>query len=157
MSTLSQFVGGRGGIKPTGLINGSSSLTRVMFLSEPQWCKKMQTGLQTANVLSTVLSLSGKGVIDFLSVCSGDSTSRTHRIKVTIDGIVIFDATSAAAAAAFHQHVVIGAITAINDTANYSGIVGQPLIFDTSLLIEYASSITETGYSFIYARYTPKA
>ena len=116
--------------------------------------KTVLSGALTANTLATILSLSGTGVVSFVAAESVDATSRTHRIKITLDGVVVFDATSAAVATVQAVCPVIGAITNATGTAT-SVVTFEPLAFNASLLIEYASSVTETDKSAIGYRYYP--
>jgi len=149
------------GIKPNGLLNGSSSLPTVSVASGTVTpyggVKTLITGAQTASVLSTALNLSGKGSIDFLMLTSIDSFSKTHRVVVTLDGVVVFDSTSSAVGSTSVFFPIIGAVAVCDASQNNYSVVGYPLIFDRSLLIQYASSITETNKTRINVRYTPRA
>jgi len=127
----------------TGVVNqiSSTEVTRTV--------KTTSLGAVTANILKSALSVSGSGQIDLLFTINGDATSRTHRIKVTIDGLVVFDSTSAAINAAPSGTSIIGTIP----SATGIPVVFQPTYFNTSLLVEVASSLTETstiviGYNY---------
>jgi hypothetical protein len=89
----------------------------------------------TAGTLKTILSLTGSGAIYSLTARMADGTSRTMRIKITIDGTVAFDSTS-------------GSPTAVN----YGGlIITNDTPFAVSLLIEAATSNTESApFVFTY-------
>lgn len=157
MSVLSQFSGG-GIPRPAGLINGANTLSAfniitdaTVFTVNDGVLKVVATGALTANTLSTILSLSGKGVISYLGALPVDTTSRTHRFKVTLDGTVIYDATSSATTAVTRLMNVIGQI--YQPAANSSVVVTEPIFFNTSLLIEYASSVSETAKTTIAYRY----
>lgn len=114
--------------------------------------KTVLSGACTAGVLKTVLSLSGSGVVSFLAASSADTTSRTHSLKVTLDGVVIFDATSTNVVATTSVVSAIGAVS--QPVASYAATVTfEPLAFTSSLLVEYASSLTETNLSNIGYRY----
>ena len=154
MSSLSQFVGG-GGIRPRGLINGVSLVTPVvagtgLSSASIQGVNITTSGAQTANTLTTVLSLSGQGAIEFLCCASNDATSRTHRMVVTIDGSVIYDGTTAAIATAINWLTPIGYL--FNVSASVVA-VPEPLVFNTSLLVQYASSLSETSKTNFAYRY----
>lgn len=149
MSVLSQFSGG-GIPRPAGTLNGTAALspqiTDIVAATglAAVNAKTALSGALTANTLATVLSLSGKGVISFLACAPVDATSRTHRYKITLDGTVIFDATSGATNSTQHYVPVIGALLNLSSTYSVYSIVPEPLFFNTSLLIEYASSVSET-------------
>lgn len=148
------------GIHPTGLINGASTASladnTVLLNNSTRGLPNSMitlaaTGALSAGVLATVLSLSGRGAISFLA-CSGvDTTARTHRLKVTLDGVVIFDATTASTSNAGSVLAAIGFFIP-SSTVNAAPIF-EPLVFNSSLLVEYASSVTETAKSIIAYRY----
>ena len=148
--------GGGSGLKPKSIVteqlapifwfgNASSSIRGYKVLS----------GACTSNTLKTILSVTGKGAISKLFLAAMDTTSRTHRIKITIDGTVIYDSTSAANST---QDVapVIGNVSYTAYSSNHVLDMGEfPLFFDYSLLVEYATSLTETDKTRIgYIYYT---
>ena len=160
MSSLSQFSGG-GAPVPTGVLNGTAVLralttdaaTNGPLAADTLNAKSVLTVALTANTLSTILSLSGSGTIDFLACQSWDSTSRTHRMKVTLDGTVIFDATSRAVASVAKYLPVIGSLVNLSSAAPTMSVIPQTIMFNTSLLVEYASSISETAKSYVSYNY----
>jgi len=98
------------------------------------------SGALTANTLVDLINESGSaGEISHFALKTNDATARTIRVVVTIDGIVIFDRTSATISA--------------NDVGIY--LAGQynvalnvdlpPIKYTNSKRIQYASSLTETG------------
>lgn len=144
--------------RPTGTLDGVSAfrscvgVTSYPFDNAPT--KVVVSGACTANTLKTILSLSGNGVISALGVGSGDVTSRTHRIKVTLDGVVIFDATTAATTSLTTAFMVIGSVNYLVASVGAT-VAFEPLAFNQSLLVQYASSITETDKAYIGYRYYP--
>lgn len=100
------------------------------------------SGAMTADALKTAYSASGRGRVNFLSIYAADSTSRTIRIKITVNGSeVIYDKTSAAISAGGSGVCAVGAVS--------SGVTGSPVSFQPvdytdGILIEFASSLTET-------------
>ncbi len=148
------------GIRPAGRINGvsvasiidSSVLINNSTRGLPNSLVTLAaTGALTADILSTVLSLSGRGAISFLACGGLDTTARTHRLKVTLDGVVIYDATTASTSNAGSVLAVIGSFAPSATTT--PAIVFEPLVFNSSLLVEYASGVTETAKSVIAYRY----
>lgn len=145
MSTLSQF---GGGVKPpTALINYCSDAGSYTTANAPgsYSLKRTLSGATTANTLKSVLNITGSGVISFLSAHCADGTSRTVRLKVTLDGVVVFDTTSIALSTAGFGLIAIGDPTAFD-----------PITFNKSLLVEIASSLSETDklYTNYYYRLT---
>lgn len=112
------------------------------------------SGACTAGVLKTILSITGRGAISGLFLASVDTTFRTHRVKITLDGVVVFDSTTSVV---YDQAVVpvIGAISVAGPSGSPVGIVENPIMFDQSLLVEYATSVTENDKTkFVYTYYT---
>ena len=140
MSNLSQFFG-VGGVKPTSI---DAPMTPISAPTSSTGFRttNVNSGACTLNTLKTVLSVTGKGALTRLWLASADTTSRTHRIKITMDGTVVFDKTSSAVTTA--TPIVIHGDLTVGSGTNGPLIEGTPLIFDSSLLIEYATSITET-------------
>ena len=136
MSTSSQFTGAR---KIASIVNkwsaGSVALSANQH-SVPN-CKSYASSSVAVNALQTMLSISsGRGVLNFVSAYVGSATSRTVRIKVTIDGTVIFDATSAATTTTNDGMVAIGSYGIATLVATF-----QPVEFKSSCLVEIASSV----------------
>lgn len=107
----------------------------------------------SANVLTTILSTSGRGAVQYLGVQNFDTGSRTQRLKVTMDGVVIFDLTSAAATDTTQIYPCIGSLVFTGSTVPI--FTFEPLTFESSLLIEYTSSTTGNSARVAY-RVTPR-
>lgn len=147
MSNLSQFFSG-GGIKPTAIVHGTLPTAAIGNRNEnqrPANIEAVNSGACTAATLKTILSVTGRGALTYLDVGVKDTTSRTSRLRVTIDGTVVYDETNSAAALA----KIVVAHGSITDVLGGQGLEGVPLLFDASLLIEYASSLTETNNASI--------
>lgn len=147
MSNLSQFFGG-GGIKPTAMVHGTLPTPASVHRNEsqrPANIEAVDSGACTAGTLKTILSVTGRGALTYLDVGVKDTTSRTSRLRVTIDGTVVYDETNSAATVP----KIVVALGAMTDALGAQGLEGTPLLFDSSLLIEYASSLTETDKASI--------
>ena len=150
MSSLSQFVGGNTPAKVIvnrcsagGVIDGVSNLSSN---AQNYGFAYAISGALVANTLATVLSLTGRGQVDIL-VIGGLSGTNTHRCKVTIDGTVVFDATSSANVTNTTGMNIVG--TAIAGISN-------PIYFNKSFLVEYATSFGATGatgFGYSYRTY----
>ena len=101
--------------------------------------KNVATGALTANTLANLLTLTGSGRCSMAAVASVDATARTHRLQIIVDGSVAFDATSASTAAGGSGIFAAGA------TVSSALIPGDPIYFNSSFSINYASSLSETG------------
>jgi len=102
--------------------------------------KVVLSGALTANTLATVFSRTG-GPSEFSTLYfkTTDGTARTMRVKITIDGSVAFDFTSASIAGPTLGMVISGFQ---NSAVN---VVHGPIRSSTSLVIEIASNLTETN------------
>ena len=150
MSSLSQFVGGSR--PPRAIINvfstNGSAQANINSAFPNTGCKVVASGACIAATLKTVLSLSGSGVVNFFGASGIDATARTHRLKCTVDGVVVFDSTTASSASANFGLMLVGFM-------NNSGV---PLFYDqipysASFLVEYASSLGETdktNFAYLY-------
>jgi hypothetical protein len=133
MSSLSQFVGGSR--PPKNIVNyfATAGVTLLSGTIAGNG-KSSLSGTLTANALADVVNLTGfSGVLNYFGAEGVDATARTNRIKITIDGTVVYDFTSASTNSATRVMVPVGYLQ--NDQ----------IPFNTSLRIEYASSLGETG------------
>lgn len=130
---------------PTSIINYFSSGGEALY-AIPAWvpCKSTLSGALTAGALKTLLNISGAGVLKFIGVQALDATSRTLRLKITIDGTVAFDSTSAACTTSYGTKIGVGGVT-VHTPATPSFVPAldrEP--FNSSCIVEIASSLTET-------------
>lgn len=153
MSYITRFASGNRATKQ--IINNVSTagFLWVGVRSSIQGAKSVASGAMTANTLKTVISVSGSaGVMDYLTIKTADATSRTLRVKITVDGVVVFDFTSAATATSGDTACIISSTTDAGASA-----APEPselkLTWNNTLLIETASSVTETDKFTYYYRY----
>jgi hypothetical protein len=111
------------------------------------------SGALTANTLATVLNITGAGVLNMLGISTVDSTSRKLRMKLTLDGIVVFDSTSGALAGANLGFYCVGGWDITNVGTVGSSFNLDQIPFATSCLFEIASSLTETAKFNIFMKY----
>ena len=149
MSSASQFFGGN---KPAKIIVNSTSTNGSAAVASSvaaYAAKTVVSGALTADVLVEVLSLSGQGSVGFFSCWSNEAVARTHRIKLTVDGVLAFDGTTEPVASYSRGIILVGSITS-------SAPIPDHLYFNKSLTIEYASNKTETGkttFGYMYRMY----
>ena len=145
MSNLSQFIGGSR--PPKTIVNGCSSGALLSVIGV-NGAKSAASGATTADALKTMLTVSGAGAVKFLWLKKVDTTPRTLRLKVTIDGVAVFDATSASDAAANNGLLAVG------NTIDSSYPQLENVAFNSSLLVEAASSVaSETDKLTLYTVY----
>jgi len=137
---------GVGGVRATRLITNLSSGGAAAFAN----CavgRSILSGALTAATLKTLLTVAGSGEFHFLGAYAADTTSRTIRLKVTLDGVVVFDSTCAASTTNA-GNLAVGNF--VLSTTQYNP--GPPVRFNTSALVEVASSLSETdkvGLSYV--------
>ena len=132
MSNLSQFIGGNK--PPKALVNYATSGVAGYTAAYGQ---STLSGALTAATLKEMLNVSGSGVVNYVAAFVADSTSRTLRVKVIVDGITVADITSSAITTPLYGLIAVGAGVASNTTIDH-------LTFNTSLVVQIASSLTET-------------
>ena len=135
MSNLSQFFGGNK--PPKALVN---SATSGVAGYTTRYGQSTLAGALTAATLKEVLNVSGSGVVNYVSAFVADTTARTLRVKVIVDGITVADITSGTITMANYGLIAVGAGVEFNGT----GTTIDHLTFNTSLVVQIASSLTET-------------
>lgn len=104
--------------------------------------KEVLSGALTANTLATVLSLTGPGEVPLLTSYTKDATVRTVRTVVIVDGVTVFDSTSASIGVANRGAIVAGELAGTSGA--YYVTQGNPIRFSVSLVVQQASNLTET-------------
>lgn len=138
MSDIAEF--GMGGTRiVTSLENTPNVATAMSASAASANAITALSGAMTLNVLKTALTKTGRGRLNWFGVYCNDATSRTIRVQITLDGVVIKNSTTGAIAASISGVCVVG-MGGVNGAMQ----AFQPLDYNTSLLVEYASSITET-------------
>lgn len=150
MSLLSQFSGATRVatllVKAPGANEGSLSI-----LSGYAQCATAASGAMTAGVLKAALTLTGRGRMNWFAAWNATAVSRTIRVKVTLDGNVVYDKTTPGSATSGVGLLAIGAGNAAAGVS--SSVAFQPLDYRVSCLIEVANSLSETdgityGYNY---------
>lgn len=150
MSFVSQVLGG--GIQATKFLYNAftaAGWTASASLASPTLAMPAVSGALTANTLVDLLNESGSaGQIDQFSIKTNDTTPRTIRVVIIVDGTTILDATSAS-------------ITTTDTGGVWAGVSGAtnvllqlpPIKYTNSIQLQYASSLTETGKFTTYLAY----
>lgn len=138
---------------PTSLVNAANVATFTPVVVTPSsavGCKAGLSGAMTADTLKTLLTITGPGRLDIAAIASADTTSRTMQMKITLDGVVVFNPGMTAATTTLTAGIC--AVGAINTAASTMPVSGH-VYFNTSCLVEFASSISETDKLNTYLRY----
>lgn len=115
------------------------------------------SGALTANTLKTMISASAKGTLFIMGVYGVDATSRALRLKITLDGVVAYDSTSTAVARGAGTGLLgVGTIATNSTSAPTNYVMPVSVDFNTSVLIEISSSLTETDKLELVSHYVLK-
>ena len=134
MSNLSQFIGGNK--PPKALVNYATSGVAGYVASYGQ---STLSGALTAATLKEVLNVSGSGVVNYVAAFVADATSRTLSVKVIVDGITVADIRSGAITTSLYGLAAVG-----GGITSTGGTTIDHLTFNTSLVVQIASSLSET-------------
>lgn len=128
------------------IINGHSSggAASGALTLQGSALKTVASGALTSGVLAQLVSVSGAGWCPILLAYAADTTSRTIRLQVVVDGHVAFDATSSSITTTNSGIVAVGAFTGQSTTGNSILSDGECVRFNRSLVVRLASSVTET-------------
>jgi hypothetical protein len=118
-------------------------------------CKETLTGALTAGVLSSALiNLSGTaGALHDCALYTNDATARTLRIQIVADGITVFDSTTASVAASGSGFWAV----ANGQISSSVVLVIPPIVFNSTLTVKVASSVTETDKTSLAYIYVTRA
>ena len=167
MSTLSQFMGGA--LIPNGRFSGNTGVISLparlcnagmteagLHVSNG---KMVLSGALTASTYKTILSLSGKGVIDGLIFGpNGAVTAQTFNVRVTLDSVVVLEVSAVnVTSGTFYFSVLGGPGFALSTDSRPTSVSTQPIPFDKSLLIEVSSTLTATDNLRVAYSYYPRA
>ena len=145
---------------PTRILNKCSEGNQKIFfgsyafVNSAENYKRVISGSLTNGTLFPILSISGSGMIDFFAALSANATTRTHRVKITIDEVVVFDATSSPCDSSDQGILAIGnSYSSSTGSSTLCMLYAQPVYFHRSLLIEYAVDRNESGSTWLYYTY----
>lgn len=130
----------------TSIINSQSTSPCTAKLANPAGGYNVKTALSgalTANTAKTMLNITGSaGEMAWLSLYTADTTSRTVRIRVTVDNVTspyAFDSITGAITTVDHGIIAVG-----NSSSGAISTISLNLKWRSSLLVEIYSSLNET-------------
>ena len=133
--------------KVSGLLNGGASTLVYADTGAAANCASVSVGTLSAGVLKKVLSISGKGQVNFLMALENAAGPYNNQIKVTLDGTVIFDKT--ASVSQNYGVIAVGYGAGAVATGDFLAM-HQPIQFESSLLVEIASSSASSSQVLYY-------
>ena len=140
MSTASQFLSGNRVPKQIKNVFSSGGTAQTIGNQVIDGVRAILSGALTAGALKTVLSISGPGRINFCAAYTKDVATRSVRLKVTLDGTAVFDATVSCSSVS--QGLI--AIGMSYGCTSAGTVTYQPVSFNNSCLVEISSSLSET-------------
>lgn len=108
------------------------------------------SGALSADTWKTVLTVTGKGHIDFAAATVVDTTSRTIGIRLTINGVVYYERGSTPIITTNRGLTCVG--MNLRDSYMY-GFAYQPIPFVGTMSLAIKSSLTETDKLYYYYHY----
>lgn len=133
--------------KVSGLLNGGASTLVYADTGAAANCASVSVGTLSAGVLKKVLSISGKGQINFLMAREIGVGPYNNQVKVTLDGTVIFDKT--VSISPNYGVIAVGYGAGAVATGDFLAM-HQPIQFESSLLVEIASSSASSSQVLYY-------
>jgi hypothetical protein len=135
---------------PRQIVNGFSSNGYTALYphpgSPPNLPSVIANPAVTAGVLLQVLNLTGPGVLEWLGVYLNDATGRTLRMQLAIDGVTVFDSTSASLVATG----TAGVVGTLGYLGGYFMIDLAEIPYKNSCQFSIASNITESMPVTVY-------
>ena len=133
--------------KVSGLLNGGASTLVYANTGAAANCASVSVGTLSAGVLKKVLSISGKGQVNFLMAMENGPGYYNNQIKVTLDGTAIFDKT--VSISQNYGVIAVGYGAGAVATGDFLAM-HQPIQFESSLLVEIASSSASSSQTLYY-------
>jgi hypothetical protein len=137
--------GGRSGRRVTGLIR-AANLTQPSALTNAG-ARSYTFNIVTPGALTELLTIRGRGAVLLAGIQHGSANAQSIRARMTLDGVVLFDESSASAGSSQSGYIMVGAALGI------STLLGQYIPFDKEVRFE-ASSNAPAGtllYLFLLA------
>ena len=118
-------------------------------------CKETLTGSLTAGVLSpSLINITGTaGALSDCALYTNDATARTLRLQVVADGVTVFDSTSLSVSASGSGIYAVAG----GQVSSSVAIVMPPIIFNSTLTVKVASSISEIDKTSLAYTYVTRA
>lgn len=131
----------------TSLLNGGYSTLVYVGSGFAANCASAAAGTLSVGVLKKLLSISGRGQVNFLMALENGAGPYNNQLKVTLDGIVIFDKTRSVSAN--YGLIAVGYGVGSATSGDYM-TMHQPIQFESSLLVEVASSSASSSQVLHY-------
>jgi hypothetical protein len=123
------------------MLNNFAPMGAAVFLYTP--AKVINSGAMAANTFTPILNIAGGGVLSFLRVMVNDPTTRNLSVRVTLDGVVVFYATSAPCSTSNNYMEIVGSTFLGQSSVPCLSLDAIP--FSKSMLVEVASNIAESA------------
>jgi hypothetical protein len=145
MSLSTQF---NGGARIVSQVFGGNAVVQANTLYGVQNARTGAPASWVSGSFQTLLSATGRGTLNFAAIRATDATSRTLRLRISIDGRTspyLSDLTLTTSGTG-HAIVGLGALKFSSDgTFSYLIADLQPIPYSSSLLVEASNTLTEAG------------
>ena len=98
----------------------------------------------TANTFKVALQIIGSGELNFIALQALDATARSIRLRVTLDGVVVFDPPATAIAGTGFGLRAIGQSNKFGMSQSFPQEAYEVVPFAAEAKVEILSSLTET-------------
>lgn len=115
--------------------------------------KLLMSGALTANTFKTALLITGAGELNSIALQALDSTARSIRLRVTLDGVVVFSPPATAVSGAGYGLRAVGQSNKFGVSQSFPQEAFEAVPFSATALIEIMSSLTETDKLGLLAAY----
>ncbi len=148
MTTLTQLYGGGAG--PVISLQRSFNITPTFNSQISRLAPvSVQSGAMTSGVPKNILTVNGRGRLLLAAVRAVDATARTLTPDIKIDGVSILSPALVFGAADSGCDLV-----GVSYYTSDSGLgLWEPIDFQSSLVIDLTSSLTETDKATVHYRY----
>jgi len=135
----------RGEKPPTSILASKSAAGVIKTVLQPSVTigNQVNSGALTATVYKELVNITTAGWLRLCGVSTLDATSRTIGLKIVIDGVTVFDETSAAIAATSTGFFAVGSAIGHPGVTYVSNSL-ELFNFNKSLTISVKSSLSET-------------
>lgn len=141
----------------TSIINACSTGGQITFDADAIFlnAKKSLSGAVVANVLKKALSLTTtSGYLTIAALLKNSiGTAQIIRMKITLDAVVVFDASTASSAGADKGLIAVGSVSTNATTTQVSVVPQSGVYFSDSCLIEFSSDTAIDNFMYTMIAY----
>lgn len=127
---ITNYYSAGGAISPVSISTGATVGARTLLFS---------VASADTNALIPALSIKGGGECPWLAMFTADAVNKLLRAKLTLDGVVVFDAVSGATVSGTGYGMLLAGYAG---SGGVIGHAGSPIRWNTSFALEIAANAT---------------